>query len=336
MDVKQQFQDAHAWAGEVRMYDRILPGAFLGGILLFLIYFVTLGAPTNVPSGTLIKISQGETVAQAAELLKSKNLIRSTTIFEGILRLRYGTSANVVPGEYFFPGPQGLITVARRLANGDYELVPMRVTVPEGANTRQMGDLFNDKIPGFDEQDFLTKSASKEGYLFPDTYFFLPGESADDVIQTMESNFTNQLGDPTVQKQVVAFGKPLSDIITMASILEKEGATTKDRRIISGILWKRISLGMPLQVDAVFPYIIDKNSLQLTKTDLKTKSPYNTYTNKGLPPGPIASPSLDSILAAVNPTKSNYLYYLSDMHSQMHYSATYAGQLANQRKYLGS
>ena len=318
------------------MYDRVLPAAFLGGILIFLLYLFTLGAPTSFPTGILIKIPQGENIDQAAQYLKSEHLIRSTSIFEGILRLRHGAGASIVPGLYFFPEPQGIVTVARRLADGDFELVPVKVTVPEGADSKQMGDEFAQKIPDFNEPDFLMKSASKEGYLFPDTYFFLPGESADDVIQAMESNFTNQLSNPTVQKQIVSFGKPLSDIITMASLIEKEGATTKDRRIISGILWKRIKLGMPLQVDAVFPYIIDKNSLQLTKTDLKTNSPYNTYTNRGLPPGPIASPGLDAILAAINPTKTNYLYYLSDLHSVVHYSATYAGQLANQRKYLGS
>jgi len=88
--------------------------------------------------------------------------------------------------------------------------------------------------------------------------------------------------------------------------------------MIAGILWHRISIGMALQVDAVFPYIIGVNSLQLTKTQLQNDSPYNTYTNKGLPPGPIANPSIDSILDAVTPTKSNYLFYLSDLHGVMH------------------
>jgi len=122
----------------------------------------------------------------------------------------------------------------------------------------------------------------------------------------------------------------------MASILEKEGATTKDREMISGILWKRISIGMKLQVDAVFPYIIGVNSLQLTKAQLQTDSPYNTYTHAGLPPGPISNPSMDSIMAAITPTKSNYLFYLSDLHSVMHYCANYACQQANAAKYLGN
>jgi UPF0755 protein len=336
MDAKQQLQNAHARAQEWRVYDRILPAAFLAGILVFLIYFVTVAPPTNFPTASLVPVPVGDTVPQVAQLLKSKHIIRSAYLFETALYLRYGSKAHVLGGEYFFPSPQNLIEEARRLADGDYELVPVRVTIPEGANTRQMGALFAEKIPDFDEPDFLTESASKEGYLFPDTYFFLPGESPDDVIQAMETDFTKQVSQPQVQAQLVAFGKPLSDIITMASILEREAPDTKDRRIIAGILWKRITIGMPLQVDAVFPYIININSLQLTKSELQTNSPYNTYTNKGLPPGPIASPGLDAILAAVNPTKTNYLYYLSDLKGNMHYCPTYACQLANQRKYLGS
>ncbi len=93
---------------------------------------------------------------------------------------------------------------------------------------------------------------------------------------------------------------------------------------------------MALQVDAVFPYIIGKSSLELTRADLKTDSPYNTYTHKGLPPGPIANPGMTSIIAAVTPIKSNYVFYLSDKQGNFHYCATYACQLANQKKYLGN
>jgi UPF0755 protein len=227
-----------------------------------------------------------------------------------------------------------VLTVARRLAHGDFELIPVKVTIPEGSNTFQIADILAKKIPDFDKQAFLEDSQSKEGYLFPDTYFFLPGEDSLAIISTLESNFQKQISDPSVEQQITAYGKPLSDVVTMASLLEKEASDTKSRRIIAGILWHRISLGMPLQVDAVFPYILGKSSLQLSHADLKTNSPYNTYVNKGLPPGPITNPGMDSILAAVNPTKTDYLYYLSDNQGNFHYSVTYAGQLANQKKYL--
>ena len=121
----------------------------------------------------------------------------------------------------------------------------------------------------------------------------------------------------------------------MASLLEEEAATLEDRQIIAGILWRRMAAGMPLQVDAVFPYIIGKNSFELTTNDLKTDSPYNTYTNRGLPPGPITNPGLDSILAAVTPQKTSYVYYLSDHDGNFHYSTTYEQHLQAKAKYLG-
>jgi UPF0755 protein len=120
----------------------------------------------------------------------------------------------------------------------------------------------------------------------------------------------------------------------MASILEAEARTTETRKIISGILWKRMEIGMPLQVDAPFQYIIGKNTFQLTTNDLKFDSPYNTYKYKGLPPGPIGNPGLDAISATVNPIKTNYLYYLSDVRGNMHYAKTFAEHVINKEKYL--
>ncbi|HEY5383243.1 MAG TPA: endolytic transglycosylase MltG [Candidatus Paceibacterota bacterium] len=324
-----------AWCREARMYDRILPASFLGGILIFLIYFVTIAAPIDFPSATLLKVPEGATVDQVGELLKEKHIIHSVLLFEAVHRL-YGKDTELIAGEYFFPGPESLFTVVRRLVRGDHELTPIKIRIPEGASAIQISELLAQKVPDFDDATFLQEAKPDEGQLFPDTYFFLPGEDPHLVLSSFLSNFTIHMSDPAVAAAVTKFGKSQNDILTMASIIEKEAATTKDRRIVSGILWHRIALDMKLQVDAVFPYIIGVNSLQLTKAELQTDSPYNTYLYKGLPPGPIANPSLDSIMAAVTPTKSNYLYYLSDLHGTMHYCATYSCQLANAQKYLGN
>jgi len=120
----------------------------------------------------------------------------------------------------------------------------------------------------------------------------------------------------------------------MASIIEKESLNGDERQIVSGILWKRISLGMPLQVDATFLYINGKASAELTKDDLNIDSPYNTYRNKGLPPGPINNPGLDAIVAALYPKDSPYLYYLHDKKGKVHYAKTFNEHVANKRKYL--
>lgn len=332
--VRRRAARVNEWASEAQLYDRILPTAFLGGVLLFLVYMLTFAAPLDFPSASLLKVPQGMSVGDVAKLLKEKHLIHSTLLFEAASRLQPGET-KVIAGEYFFPGPQDLFTVASRLARGDHELIPIKVRIPEGATAKQITQLLQQDIPDFEVDAFYAAAQPKEGRLFPDTYFFLPGEDVDLVLTALENNFQQHITEAEVAAAIEKFGKPLSDVLVMASLLEKEGSNTEDRRIISGVLWHRIALGMPLQVDAVFPYIIGVNSLQLTKDQLQTDSPYNTYTHKGLPPGPIANPSVDSILAAVTPTKSNYLYYLSDLHSQMHYCATYSCQLDNAAKYLG-
>jgi UPF0755 protein len=128
--------------------------------------------------------------------------------------------------------------------------------------------------------------------------------------------------------------RSMKDIITMASIIEKEAGNKTDRRIISGILWKRIDEGMHLQVDVPFYYVMDIAEGGPTLKDLATESPYNTYINKGLPPGPITNPGLDSIRAALNPTPSEYYFYLADSNGVTHYAKTHDGHLANRVKYL--
>lgn len=323
--------DESCW--ECRTYDRILPMAFLFGVLIYLIYFVTLGAPLDFPVGAYVRVTSGQTLGQVAQQLKAKHLIRSASIFEGLVRL-FGSDKKIYAGEYFFSSKESGWTVAERVAFGDYELVPVRMVFYEGLTAEQMSEQLAKKVPDFDADTFLAAGKPKEGYLFPDTYFILPGEDPTLVLRAMQNNFTTHVAgaSTTIQK----FGKPLADVITMASLLEREAADSQSRRTIAGILWHRIAIGMPLQVDAVFPYIIGKNSFELTKADLKVDSPYNTYTHKGLPPGPIANPGMNSILAAVTPIKSSYLFYLSDKDGNFHYCVTYACQLANSKKYLGN
>ena len=288
------------WCREARMYDRILPAAFLSGILIFLIYFVTVAAPLNFPTASLLKVTDGSTVGEVATLLKEKHIIHSVRLFEILERL-YGKNTPVVSGEYFFPGPENIFTIVSRLVHGDRELMPVRVRVPEGATVQQTSDLLAQDIPDFDDVTFLKSAKPDEGMLFPDTYFFLPGEDPGEVLSAFLTNFQNHISASSTAAAIAKFGKSQNDVLTMASIVEREAATTPDRKMVAGILWHRIAIGMKLQVDAVFPYIIGVNSLQLTKADLATSSPYNTYLHAGLPPGPIANPSLDSILATVEP-----------------------------------
>src|SRR5262249_16200081 len=154
--------------------------------------------------------------------------------------------------------------------------------------------------------EFVAIASSSEGYLFPDTYNFSPGSDTRSVLKALTDNFNRKLNP--LEPAIATSTHSLGDIITMASLVEKEARTTENRKLVAGVLWNRLAKGMPLQVDAVFGYIKNRDTYSPSLDDLKIESPYNTYLHKGLPPTPIDNPGLDSITAALYPTKSNYLY----------------------------
>jgi UPF0755 protein len=305
--------------------------AFFGMIL----YSVLLAAPAYFPTHTLLHVKKGTTLGVIASTLKEKHIINYATLFE-IVASMYAKEGTIVAGEYSLEEPQNIITMARRLTRGDFEVARVKIRVEEGMSALQITNLLRNQLPDFDADAFYTQALPKEGKLFPDTYFFLPGDDPELLISAMVDNFNTHIREASLAAKSVTFGKPLDEVLTMASILEREASEEQDRRIISGILWRRIKNEMPLQVDAVFPYIIGKNTFTLTKSDLQTDSPYNTYTHKGLPPGPIGNPSIAAILATVTPLTTSYVYYLSDRQGNMHYATTYAQHLANKAKYLSN
>lgn len=171
-----------------------------------------------------------------------------------------------------------------------------------------------------------------EGYLFPDTYLFTIDVTGEDVVETMSANFDEKIAD--IKQDVLRSKKDLSEIIIMASIIEREVQSVEDKKIVSGIFWKRIEIGMPLQADSTLTYEVGKTSAELSTEDLRTDSPYNTYTNRGLPPTPISNPGLDSIQAAVEPSSSPYLYFLTDEEGAVHYAKDFEEHKLNKAKYI--
>jgi UPF0755 protein len=171
-----------------------------------------------------------------------------------------------------------------------------------------------------------------EGYLFPDTYFFPPMASDQDIIEKMKETFDKKVSP--YMEEIKNSGRSLGEIVTLASILEEEVQTTEDRKLVADLLLRRMAMHMPLQVDATLTYEIGKGSLELSTKDLKKDSPYNTYTRRGLPPTPISNPGLDTILAALHPTLNDYLFYLSDKDGITHFAKTHAEHVTNKAKYL--
>ena len=186
--------------------------------------------------------------------------------------------------------------------------------------------------PGF--LDSVPKGVDLEGYLFPDTYRVFNDVSDEEIVKKLLNNFDKKLS-PELRQKIARQGKTIHEIITMASIIEKEVSSEADRPIVAGILYKRIKNGMRLEVDSSINYITGKNDPGANYADLEIDSPYNTYKNYGLPPGPICNPGLAAIKAAVYPEESAYLFYLNRQDTgETIFSKTFDEHIKNKNKYL--
>jgi UPF0755 protein len=299
------------------------------GATLFCI--AAFSSPLSFTPQTQVVVEQGAPFGSIARQLADSHIISSKNILRAFVAL-WGGASRVQAGTYLFGHPEGALSIAYRLTHGQYGFSTVRVVFPEGTTVAQMGAILSRQLHSFDAETFEQSARSAEGYLFPDTYFFSEAVSPEDVIRTLADQFEQ------VRKEFAPLfassTRSLSDIVIMASILEEEAKTFRDKQIVAGILWKRLDIGMALQVDATFADTLGKTSHELTAEDLKTDSPYNTYTRAGLPPTPISNPGRESLQAALTPVKTPYFYYLSGTDGQMHYAATLEEHVANKRLYL--
>lgn len=303
------------------------------GIFLLTIFVLVTSPQALPPKGVQVTIEKGSSLSTATNQLHKTKIIRSKAVFNFLMRLS-GSSTKIKPGIYLFSHPRNMVRVVWQLRRGDYGVEMVKVTFPEGATNAEYALILKKALPNFDSKDFLAKTKDLEGQMFPETYYLSPLATTDQLIDQIHSVYEDKI--KPLQTVIAESGKTETEILTMASLLEEEAKNYEAKKIISGILWKRISKGMKLQVDAVFPYIINKNTFSLTKKDLNVNSPYNTYRYVGLPPAPISNPGIDSILASLYPEDTPYLFYLSDKQGKMHYAETYEEHLINKRKYLGT
>jgi len=302
----------------------------VGFIILSGIYVSFHAPPNNFPLGDILVVTAGQSLQDITNVLYDARIIRSPFFFRTHVIL-LGGEKRVIAGDYLLNRKIGSADLAYRLVKGDFQLEPVKVTIPEGWNVFQISDYLDKSFINFDKKLFLSLAKENEGYLFPDTYFISPIAKSEVMIEMMKGNFTSKISGI---KEIKSSSHTLKEIITMASIVELEASTTPSRRIVSGILWKRIALGMPLQVDSAFSYINGKNTYELTALDLKIDSPYNTYKYKGLPLTPIGNPGLDSIQATLSPIKTDYLYFLSSKSGVMYYAKTLEEHIKNRARYL--
>jgi UPF0755 protein len=299
----------------------------LGVIFILFVWGIT--APSHFPKDSIITIEEGSGLYSVAQNLEEEGVVRSSFWFRTTAIL-LGGERRLKAGQYYFAERQNALRVAWRVVRGDTQIESIKVTIPEGFTVNKISNLFDEKFAFFDNA--LFEREAPEGYLFPDTYFIPVTATASSTIKLMKDNFVRKIFDlmPEIEKSK----KSLEEIVTMASLLEGEANNQKDREIVSGILWKRLSIGMPLQVDTSFAYINGKSSAELTVDDLKIDSPFNTYLYKGLPPSPISNPGIESLVAALHPATSTHLYFLTGKDGKMYYSKTFEEHIANKQKYL--
>ncbi len=309
------------------IYFKLFLVVFISAI--FYIQFFCWRAPSTFPPENIFVVEKGQSLSAVASSLADAHIISSPFLFKNLV-VMLGRGNGIKAGDYSFKKPISVYGVASRLTKGEYGLLTIKITIPEGLNIFDMASLFERELIEFDSEKFL--SLAKEGYLFPDTYFFLQNATESDVLSLMKNNFDKKIAG--LNEQIKTLGKPLDEIVIMASILEEEARTEETREIISGILWKRIEIDMPLQVDVTFQYINGKTTKDLTKADLEIDSPYNTYKYKGFPPTPISNPGLEALTATLNPKDTPYFYFLSDKGGIMHYATTFTEHKKNRELYL--
>lgn len=320
-------------------------------------------APVNAPAGGVhVAISQGSGSRAIGGILKEKGLIRSKWAFAAYAALR-GKAGSLKPGEYYFEGRIALPDIVNRLVRGERYPNERIITIPEGWDLRDIAEYFSSKgmyapeewwdAAGSPAADYRISSrlhkpdsfakefpflADKppfvglEGYLYPDTYRVFRDSPPEDIARKMLENFDAKV-TPDLREEIARQKKTLFSIITAASLIEKETPDPNDRKIVSGIIWKRLKLGLPLQIDASVNYVTGKRETPGAE-DLAVDSPFNTYRHPGLPLGPIANPGIDAIRAAIYPAASDYLYYLSTAEGKTIFSRTFDEHRAARAEYL--
>lgn len=313
---------------------RPTPKTLVVGVIALLVLvsiFRAFTAPSTFPVGGIFSVTSGDSLRSISTSLKDEHYVRSSSLFVTFVTL-FGGEHRLAQGDYYFAEKEGVIRIAWKLSHGIHGLDPVKVTFPEGRNVREMGAILSDKIPGFPSDAFIASAEQYEGYLFPSTYFLYPRTDAESVIARLRATWKSQTADVFTTKNLK--GRSQKDVVIMASIIEREARGDTDRATIASILWNRIDRGMALQVDASVTFARGIPEGQLQKSDLGFDSPYNTYIYRGLPPGPISNPGIESLQAAMNPTKTEYLYYIHDARGTIHYAKTYAEHQKNINRYL--
>lgn len=290
-----------------------------------------------------VMIPKGSTTSEIAKLLKEKNLIKNELIFH--LYVKYlGNDGDLKAGSFQLSGDMDLQKIIRQLIEGNTIIDSVRFTIPEGYNVKQIAErLANQGLAdkerflqlvkeGNFDFDFLKEMPKDdrieyklEGYLFPETYEIKKGATEEEIITKMLSQFQKEWKEDWTSI-IKEKGMTIHQMVTLASIIEREVVVDKERPIVSGVFYNRLKDSWNLQSCATVQFILGKQQDRLTFADLEIDHPYNTYVNQGLPPGPIGSPGRKSLEAALYPEKHDYYFFVTkkDQSGEHYFSKTFA------------
>ncbi len=307
------------------------------GLLFLLVHVLTFlylppGRRGGEPESVVVEIPEGATLRETARLLAGNGLISSVETFILIGKL-VEIERRVIPGEYAFHNQMFPLEILHLLKSG--RVVLYDVTIPEGYNLAQIARLLEDKKLA-DADEFIRKatdpefilglgyaSGSLEGYLYPESYYFTKRIGEEGILRTLVGRFEAVFNEE-MRERAAAIGMTVPEVVTLASMIEKETSRESERSLVSAVFHNRIKKKMPLQSDPTVIYALPDFKGRLTRKDLKTRTPYNTYHIKGLPRGPIASPGKASLWAALYPADADDLYFVSKNDGSHHFSKTLA------------
>jgi UPF0755 protein len=299
----------------------------------------------NSKKEIIFSIKRGEGTKEISINLEKEGLIKMATLFR-IYAIFKGTSGRLQAGEYLVSPSMSIPEITQIFVSGS--VLKDKITFIEGWTISEIAQYLEEKE--FSREEFFElvkkdfsgefsflkdkpKDLDLEGYIFPDTYEIRKGEALEEIINKTLQNLDKKL-TMEMKEEINRQGKTIFETINMASMIEREVKTLEDKKIVSGILWKRIKNGMPLQVDATILFITGKKGVDISIEEIKIDSPYNTYKYRGLPLGPISNPGFESIKAATYPINSDYWYYLSTPEGKTIFSKTLVEHNIAKEKYL--
>lgn len=304
-------------------------------------YWRDAGVPVSIDGERTVTVTvkPDMTVKEIGEMLCQNGIIHSAAFFRITARVR-GVENALQAGDYALSAGMNMTDILDRLVRGDN--VYRQLTIPEGYNVEQIakllaeqglgdGAVFKSLARKVAPYDYMVRQPEiiypVEGYVFPDTYRIAPGMTEEAVLQLLVANFDKKL-TADMRERAKTLGLSLHQVVTLASLVEKEAKLDEERPVIAGVFYNRLKQGMPLQSCPTVQYILGYPKAEITIADTQIASPYNTYQNSGLPPGPIASPGMASLRAALYPADTPYLYFVAAKDGAHRFSQTYEEHLA--------